>query len=76
MKALFIVLQQGEERLIVYDFPFLREKLTQTKYNELSGKGCLSLDHAQALAISRKEQTDNFRVNTVEALPIKLITIL
>lgn len=76
VKAILIILQQGEKRLLVYDFPFLRERLTQTKYNELLGKGCLSLDHAQTLAISWKEQTDNFTVNTVEPLPIKLFTIL
>lgn len=56
--------------------PFLREKLTQTKYIKLLGKGWLSLDHAQNVAISRKKQTDNFTVNTGEALPIKLITTL
>lgn len=57
-------------------FHSLEEKLTQTKYNKLLGKGCLCLDRAQNLAISIKEQTDNFTVNTAEALPIKLITTL
>lgn len=57
-------------------FHSLEEKLKHMKYSKLLGKGCLPLHHTQNLAISRKEQTDNFTVNTVEALPIQLIATL
>lgn len=54
-------------------FPFFREKLIRTKYRELLGKVCLSLNYTQTVLLAPEKS--KLVVNKMKSLPIKLITV-